>query len=537
MNILFCLLIIFSFISIVSFNFVRNKSRGGNEYRVNKYLKLRFENGRTFIYVNDRRFRQCMYLLMNISTNKVETYDGIGSIDEAAERLDRSHEGHPTLIEPRTEFWGHCSNIQAWAENDYDTRLLHRNLAFPLLKKLVEAGDPKAKRVFKEEIAIRLSSRHPTVFSFLYQQGYLKYLDLNELESIFEEIEEAELPMITQTAKALNEIFQREESPSKRILNRNLFGLFRPFDMSHIPFIFSKLKKDIEKRYQAKMVNLIYEKYNSRIKFPKIQFINDNIEYFDSEKYTFVKYKKKIIGIVQDEEKVSLINKRIEKIEIMSGLEDFYEKIRELDLSNNLISDLKGIENFCNLKKLKINNNLIQNINLLCQFPELEEVYLRNNRIQNDINFNAFPKVKYLDLSKNQQLTEIPLSIANLRYLEKVKVWNCNIRKFNKNTADYFWNFQNYRYFKGFTQEDILYYERTHKSKAQSHVDNGLYKAFCKWLINMKKRMQKFNFSYEDIRDFEVSNPEINPIWSGRLTNAFRAWLDLRYQKKITDFL
>ena len=53
----------------------------------------------------------------------------------------------------KTEFRANCSNLQAWVENGYDTRLLHRNLAFPLLKKLTNVGDLHAKKVFKDEIA------------------------------------------------------------------------------------------------------------------------------------------------------------------------------------------------------------------------------------------------------------------------------------------------------------------------------------------------------------------------------------------------
>ena len=43
--------------------------------------------------------------------------------------------------------------MQVWAEHNYYTRLLHRDITFPLLKKLTEGGDPLARKVFKEEIA------------------------------------------------------------------------------------------------------------------------------------------------------------------------------------------------------------------------------------------------------------------------------------------------------------------------------------------------------------------------------------------------
>ena len=73
-------------------------------------------------------------MLLNIETTRFKDYDSIQSIDEAAEYLNRTLERGYRKIDPETEFWGHCSNLEAWAENNYDTRFLHRNLAFPLLK-------------------------------------------------------------------------------------------------------------------------------------------------------------------------------------------------------------------------------------------------------------------------------------------------------------------------------------------------------------------------------------------------------------------
>ena len=88
-------------------------------------------------------------------------------------------------IPPETEFWGHCSNLQVWTENNYDTRLIHRNLAFPLLKRLIEAGDPVAERVFKEEIAKRFASCHLSVIHFLLFGDYLNYLSEEELDVLY----------------------------------------------------------------------------------------------------------------------------------------------------------------------------------------------------------------------------------------------------------------------------------------------------------------------------------------------------------------
>jgi len=162
-----------------------------SEFRINEHLSLKLEEGKTIIYVDNERFSQCKYLLLNIRVDKISTFDEIQSIDEASEILDNSLEANqessikPIEIPSKVEFWGHCSNLQVWAENRYDTRLLHRNLAFPLLKKLTEVGDPVAKAVFKEEIVKRLSSGERTVNQFLMNEGYIYFLEEAELETYF----------------------------------------------------------------------------------------------------------------------------------------------------------------------------------------------------------------------------------------------------------------------------------------------------------------------------------------------------------------
>jgi len=153
------------------------------EFKVNEFLSLRLEGDKTFIYVEGKRFDQCRFLLLDVSIEQARSFDEIESIDEAAEKLDRSLErgGGSRTIPPETEFWGHCSNLQVWYEHEYNTRLLHRNLAFPFLKRLADCGDPLAKKVFKEEIAKRLESGFLPVVLYLMKEKYLSYFTSEEL--------------------------------------------------------------------------------------------------------------------------------------------------------------------------------------------------------------------------------------------------------------------------------------------------------------------------------------------------------------------
>ena len=99
-------------------------------------------------------------MLINIPIENINRFDGIESIDQIIYEGNKNfeNEGIKYQISSEEEFWAHASNLQVWVESNYDTRLLHNNLAFPLLKELVELGDLVAAKVFKEEIVKRFSS-------------------------------------------------------------------------------------------------------------------------------------------------------------------------------------------------------------------------------------------------------------------------------------------------------------------------------------------------------------------------------------------
>lgn len=158
-----------------------------DEFKINEYLTLKLQWNSTEIYVAGEYFMQCKYLLFNVIKDKEhhEKYKNIASIDEMEKLYDRTNELQKDVsITPEEEFWGHCSNLQVWAENEYNCDLLHSNLAFPLLKKLMEAGDPKARRAYKEEIARRLTRDFSKNFPFLFDGGYLESFSNTELEAI-----------------------------------------------------------------------------------------------------------------------------------------------------------------------------------------------------------------------------------------------------------------------------------------------------------------------------------------------------------------
>jgi hypothetical protein len=493
--------IIISFISIRALNQVK-------EFKINQYLKLRLEGGRTNIYVNNRLFRQCVYLLLNIQIDKIEDYDEIESIDEAVVKLDRSMERDHQKIAPTTEFWGHCSNIQAWADNEYDTRILHRNLAFPLLKALVDVGDPIANRKFKEEIAIRYATGHPTVIRFLTQNGYLHYLTEDEFESMLIDID---FPSIDEySTKIIPFLSNIGETDSIKQIKQITTKFLNRFRFKYKYLILLKATEKIPDVIRQKFVEIIYSKYKNNRSFPLLKFLNKAQINFATLDFKMISYNNRLIGIILDS-KANLKNKMIEKIEDIKGLEENSETIEELDLGHNRITEIKGLENLKSLKKLNLRDNYIERIDGLEELNNLE----------------------FLDLSGNINIKHIPENLNKLQNLKTVKLTGCRISKFSESVSHFFWMGQNFRNYTKYTIEDILYYENNHSSKA---INGGrLYKNFLKWLFNLRSIMKKYNFNYSDIEKFE-KKAVVNALHSGKPTKSFLRYLSDRYQTKITSF-
>jgi Leucine-rich repeat (LRR) protein len=329
--------------------FINLAGNNNFSYQLNKYITLKLENEKTNIYVNNSRFNQCKFLFLNIPVKKIRKYETIDSIDEAAEKLNRSMEGRSAKtfeISPATEFWGHCSNIQAWVENNYDTRILHRNLAFPLLKRLTEVGDPIAKEVFKEEILSRLESGYPTVVSYLCARRYVDYLSDDELRYFCED---------TNSNFIENLIRNTIQSATRGTAYiGSLVRKFQRITEDHFKNQLTKVLTHSDVDYYRGFARLINPSDLNKNVLRALIFNPDSILrnfYIRCKgKDYFVKYSLTL----------NLCNKGIQDISEIKGLHRLKE-LKVLDLRNNNISEIKGLGNLVNLRRLRISGNPIPN--------------------------------------------------------------------------------------------------------------------------------------------------------------------------------
>ncbi|MFW9876510.1 MAG: leucine-rich repeat domain-containing protein [Candidatus Thorarchaeota archaeon] len=388
------------------------------EFKVNEYITVKLENNKTEIYVNKKKFNQCKKLLLNTPIEGNFSSKDILSTDELEERwhssIYHSEPSESNIPPPKTAFWGYCSNLQAWVENEYDTRLLNRRLAFSLLKKLIEAGDLVAKKVFKEEVIKRLKSGYSPVIKFLVEEKYLDYLSYEEIKVIFPEFVEYKshlFPVIdgflnlhlkgiedlskvkglenlpSLTSLGLGHNFIREIKGLEKV--PNLIGLGLPGNsitelkglenLINLTELYLKDNNIQEIKELDNLINLeILDLHSNNIR--KIKGLENLVNLKElclySNQITEIKGLDNLINL-------EILDLHANNIGKITGLENLVN-LKELCLYSNQITEIKGLDNLINLEILDLHDNNIGKITGLEDLVNLKELYLFGNQIPRD---------------------------------------------------------------------------------------------------------------------------------------------------------
>ena len=245
------------------------------KFTINTFLDLRLEDRRTNIYINNKLFMHCKYILLDIPIDKFEHFKWFDSIDEFVEKIDGHFESSGDTmvkISPKTIFWAHCSNLQVWYENDYNSCLLHRNLAFPLLKVLTKAGDKLAASVFKEEVAKRFENSNIKVNQFLLNNRYLDYLNKDELSILLVQTKSNLINSVISQLKKFMKSPLVNYREIKELIDILLF-IDLKYDQNYIFWVLNNLNKKFRIHFARFLtLHLNYKEFND-YKIPYGKFI------------------------------------------------------------------------------------------------------------------------------------------------------------------------------------------------------------------------------------------------------------------------
>jgi len=147
------------------------------DYIINEFLSVKSEGSTWDIYISNLKVEKRRYTIYNISPKEIIESEEIPSADW--------YFSDGTIVE--AEFTNVCEILEIWYKNRYDTSLLNKEGAFPLLRLLYIAGDPVANEVFLSEIEKRIKTNHPPTMAYLVEFGFIDYLNIpvmNELTSM-----------------------------------------------------------------------------------------------------------------------------------------------------------------------------------------------------------------------------------------------------------------------------------------------------------------------------------------------------------------
>ena len=409
------------------------------EYKINDYITLKLEkNGDTALYTDGEKFLHCSFILLSItqSENSGITSNQIGSIDEAAELLDDVLHENTGLDEPPQEikeiiqtikpeniFWAHCSNLQAWYENDYDTRLLHRNIAFPLLKRLTELGDPIAKMVFKEEIIMRFFGGVESVMGYLSEEGYLEYLTKEDMYNVVQDDHQV-LYDIEKICGKYPVVVPRggEFSYPAVIVNEGRIIAIKLHcsNIKEVPESFRSLSKLQEFNMGGIDLEIVPDWIGEFGELRKLKLHSNQIKELPDS-----------IGNLQNLEHLELSDNQL--VKLPSSIINL-RNLKELILYDNEIIEIpEGIGSLQLLEKLYLERNNIEKLpESIGDLKELEFLDLRENNILNlPATIINLKKLQVLKLSKNPIKT-LPERIDSLASLERLYLSQTNIKKLPK---------------------------------------------------------------------------------------------------------
>ncbi len=137
------------------------------------------------IFIGEEEIITCRTVPLAIPQAELPALKNMESINDIIDYIERApmSENMDYEIDPELDFFVNCSNLQAWVEHDFNTRLLDYMLSFTLLEELVKRGYQRAKMRLKEEILERYYYGSEKVRDLIVEQGLLDYLTTEEYYS------------------------------------------------------------------------------------------------------------------------------------------------------------------------------------------------------------------------------------------------------------------------------------------------------------------------------------------------------------------
>ncbi|MEX2719637.1 MAG: leucine-rich repeat domain-containing protein, partial [Candidatus Sigynarchaeota archaeon] len=353
-------------------------------------------------------------------------------------------------LTPAEEVLAHASNLQAWVENNYDTRLLHSNIAFPLLKELARAGDEKAARVLDAEIEARLRDGNPKTCELILKTCGNVIRDPALFESLLNDKKTKYDAMA-----GLARLAREGNDEAARIIHYDLESRFQAMQVG-VPSDFVCYYLDWftedhwlalvarKKELEVALYGVLTPRVIAKLSESQDEFVKEILEYrrsigylehppvvriegsyvpiikgdLDMHESTFSQIETLgnehlVIAITKDgEPAVDLTNLgRFSNLEYLNlqrcqlhSLPDLsgLKKLEEIEISDNYLRSVEQLACATNLRIIHANNNSIESLHGIENLIHLERASFIDNKITSLPNLSKLVKLKELSLNGNK---------------------------------------------------------------------------------------------------------------------------------------
>ena len=153
--------------------------------KINPYLDVRLIRKNAIVYVkNKKAFPILLSFFMDSSENNL-TFNSYDERSDFYKRTGKKRNSHKEMaIDAYQHFQMVCFMLRQWYKHNYNTQLLPKEVAFPLLKELSVVGASNAN--LSHEIKKRFAELLPSVQMYLIQENYWDYLNQKDQDELME---------------------------------------------------------------------------------------------------------------------------------------------------------------------------------------------------------------------------------------------------------------------------------------------------------------------------------------------------------------
>ena len=199
-------------------------------YELNENIVLKLILDKTLIFVCGDLFITCQKTIIALAPTEFKDYDDFYEIDDIIdyyreeETKNKEWKEQGVSISPEEEFWVHCSNMQAWVDSGYNSRVLSKSVSFPILIELSKREYSQFTAFLKEDLVQRIQSGSYNAIEYFMQEDFYRFFTQDEFFELLLCPEETEIMKEVASVSKLEYCITASVNASRGLFSQRVSG-------------------------------------------------------------------------------------------------------------------------------------------------------------------------------------------------------------------------------------------------------------------------------------------------------------------------